>query len=436
MILTEEFERVISLIENTNDCIYVTGKAGCGKTTLLKHIQDVVYKQCVVVAPTGVAAINAGGTTIHKLFQLPLGVLTTSEVAKHGLNKASKQVLQALDLLIIDEVSMVRSDVMDAIDYRLRKARSIKEPFGGVQVVMFGDLYQLPPVVKSNEKELLASRYDKNFYFFNAEVFQEDAGFHVIELTKVFRQSDPQFIEILNGIRDYTITDDQLEDLAEIVDFTESKKVDDNALHIATHRRIVDEINSTQLGEAETTYEAEITGTFPSLSCDEELQLRVGARVMILVNDKMERYFNGTLGKVEQLKESSVVVMTDDGKLVELGTHQWVNYSYETSEKTDEDGNIKTVICKKEIGSCTQIPVTLAWAITVHKAQGLTFDNVVLHIKGTFAAGQLYVALSRCRSLQGIILDSYVTRRMIIKDKALKDFEKEQRRRGGKFGKI
>ena len=201
MILTEEFERVISLIENTNDCIYVTGKAGCGKTTLLKHIQEVVYKQCVVVAPTGVAAINAGGTTIHKLFQLPLGVLTTSEVAKHGLNKASKQVLQALDLLIIDEVSMVRSDVMDAIDYRLRKARSIKEPFGGVQVVMFGDLYQLPPVVKSNEKELLASRYDKNFYFFNAEVFQEETGFHVIELTKVFRQSDPQFIEILNGIR-------------------------------------------------------------------------------------------------------------------------------------------------------------------------------------------------------------------------------------------
>lgn len=436
-ILTEEFQKVIDLVEDTNDSILVTGKAGCGKTTLLKYlVENLDVKEAIVVAPTGVAAVNAGGATIHKQFMLPIGVLSYDELKKKRMPSHLADVLRTIDVLIIDEISMVRADMMDAIDYRLRRERHNEDPFGGVQVVMFGDLYQLAPVVRTEEKIALNARYGTNYNFFNAKVFQDAAGFHVVELTHIFRQSDPQFIDLLNHVRDYTVTEEELDLLSECVNIKKANEVDAKTLHLATHRDIVDKINTTQLGEPEREYKAEFKGNFPtsSCSCDETLKLRVGARIMMRVNNK-GFYHNGTLGEVVALQDNTITIKTDDGITATISRHTWKNYGYKVV-KNETDGVATTTIEKEEIGSCRQFPVSLAWAVTVHKAQGLTFDNVILHVKRIFAAGQLYVALSRCRTLQGITLDCYVTRRMIRKDEDLKAFEHEYTRRGGKYGII
>lgn len=426
MVLTEEMNKVMDLVENTNDNVFVTGKAGTGKTTFLKYLIKHTAKKYVIAAPTGIAAINAGGVTLHSLFGLPFKPITPTERLEYHFTEKRSDMLNQLDLLIIDEVSMVRPDVLDTIDRKLRWVRERTEPFGGVQVVMFGDLFQLPPVVKKEDRELLDEYYD-NYYFFNAIVWKR-TYFHVIELSKVFRQTDIAFIDVLNHIRNYKVTSEELDVLSELKDRKRSKQFDGDYIHICTHKNDVERINSEMLGEATHTFDYTMDGKFPesSIPCPLHLQLRVGARVMTIVNNPMDGYYNGTLGNIVEIgKEEITVQLANTKRKVKVKKNKWVN-----NEFILEDGEIVA----KEVGSCTQYPLTLAWAITIHKSQGLTFDKAVLHLARTFCPGQLYVALSRCRTLDGIVLDGYITKRMVITDYALTDFERTYKENGDCYG--
>lgn len=414
MTLTDEMKEAVDIISNTRNNVFITGKAGTGKTTLLKYLIENVKKEFVVAAPTGVAAINAGGATLHSIFNIPFEPhIPTSEV-KMNMNKNKIDVVFSLDVLIIDEVSMVRPDTIDYIDKKMQMCRNNNKPFGGAQIVMIGDLFQLPAVITRSEENVLR-RYYNGMHFFNAISFQKK-GFNIIELSHVFRQSDENFISLLNKIRDYSASEDELDALAELRNKKESKSFNGKSIHICTHRDIVDEINTTMLGKHTHSYKALLSGKFKesSIPCNEELRLRVGARVMILVNGKNQEFCNGTLGVITELNDFFITIITDDEREVILGKYEWFDYSY-----TVKDGKIEKV----KNGSCKQFPVTLAWAITVHKSQGLTFDNVVLHIDRSFTPGQVYVALSRCRTMEGIVSDSYITKRHIIANEELLNFE-------------
>ena len=426
MVLTEEMNKVMDLIENTDNNVFVTGKAGTGKTTFLKYLIKHTTKKYVIAAPTGIAAINAGGVTLHILFGLPFKPITPTERLEYHFTEKRSDMLNQLDLLIIDEISMVRPDVLDTIDRKLRWVRERTEPFGGVQVVMFGDLFQLPPVVRKEDRELLDEYYD-NYYFFNAVVWKR-TYFHVVELSKVFRQTDMIFIDVLNHIRNYKVTSEELDVLSELKDRKRSKQFDGDYIHICTHKADVERINSEMLGEATHTFDYVVDGKFPesSIPCPLHLQLRVGARVMTIVNNPMDGYYNGTLGNIVEIGNEEITVQLDNTKRkVKVKKNKWIN-----NEFVLEDGEIVA----KEVGSCTQYPLTLAWAITIHKSQGLTFDKAVLHLARTFCPGQLYVALSRCRTLDGIVLDGYITKRMVITDYALTDFERTYKENGDCYG--
>lgn len=406
------------LVRETKDNIFITGKAGTGKTTFLKYLVQNCDKALVVAASTGIAAINAGGVTIHSLLNIPLGPITPDVSMWSKFTKAKREVLQCMDLLIIDEVSMVRPDVMDAVDRRLRWVRGNAFPFGGVQIVMFGDLYQLPPVVKPEEKDVLKDLYD-DFFFFNAMVWK-NTGFHIIELEKIFRQTDERFIGILNDIRNNQLTSDDLDALSEVKDREVSEDYTDKHIHLCTHRNAASNINRTLLGEPTWSNAAQITDKFPesSMPCDLNLQLRVGARVMCLCNDTRKKCYNGMLGVVVRLAPNNVAVLMDNGEVIDFDAHKWANNQYAMKEGK---------LVAEEVGSCRQFPLTLAWALTIHKSQGLTFDKVALHVANVFCPGQLYVALSRCRTLDGIVSDAYITKRMIIPENALVDFERTYR---------
>lgn len=412
--MTDDMERVLSLVDNTNENIFVTGKAGSGKTTFLKALIRHTRKNCVVTAPTGVAAINAGGVTLHSFFGIPFGPISPHDFLDMKFTRKKIDMIQRIELLIIDEVSMVRPDVLDTVDRRMRYCCETDKPFGGAQVVMFGDPFQLPPVVRREETDALGKFYD-GYHFFNARVWRK-TWFHVIELSKVFRQSDPVFVSVLNKIRDYNVTSDDLDALGDIrrKDIG-SVRDDEGYIHICTHRRDVESINSERLGVATNTYKAVITGQFTESAapCDTTLKLRVGARVMALCNDTQHGYYNGMLGTVVSLCAKSVTARMDSGAKITFIPHKWSNMQYTLEGKA---------IVSKEVGSCSQIPLSLAWAVTIHKAQGLTFDKVIVHIARTFCPGQLYVALSRCRTMEGIISDAYITKRMIIPDKELTGF--------------
>ena len=415
MTLTNEMTQAFQLIEETKENLYITGKAGTGKTTLLKYIVSNTSKRVVVAASTGIAAINAGGATLHSLFNIPLGVQSPNDKMGGRFYPDKVALYQRIDTLIIDEISMVRPDTIDYIDRKLRLYRMRDEPFGGIQVVMFGDLYQLPPVLKKDEKDILLMFY-RGVYFFYAHVFLK-YGFRVIELNTVFRQSDSRFVEILNHIRNYKMTARDIEDLDVLRDRRESRNFDNDHIHICAFKKDVQKINSELLGQPTFQSGAVYAGDFPlnSTPCDGVLSLRVGARVMTTVNDPNHLYCNGSLGVVTSLAPGAVGVHLDTGNDIAVALYEWKAKEYKLV-----GDKIETI----DKGSCTQYPLTLAWAITIHKSQGLTFDKVSIHANNIFAPGQLYVALSRCRSMKGIITESFINNKHIIPDKELIAFEK------------
>lgn len=412
--LTNEMLEAINIIETTNQSLYITGKAGTGKTTFLRYIVSNIKKHFVIAASTGIAAVNAGGVTLHSLFNIPFGVLVESSDTQTSYRPDKAALFNAVDAIIIDEISMVRPDTLDFIDRTLRMYRSTDEPFGGVQIIMFGDLFQLPPVVKKDEEHILLQFY-RGPYFFYAHVFKE-GGFKMIELTHIFRQSDPKFIKILNDIREYNMTDDDIEELEALRNKSVSNNFDGQYVHLCSFRKDAQKINNEMLGTPTYVYKAILTGDFQpnAAPCDQDLPLRVGARVMMLVNDPMHVYYNGSLGFIVGLSKEIVTVKLDNGCQVAVQRAKWSNKEYKMI-----GGKIETI----EKGACEQFPVALAWAITIHKSQGLSLPYVVIHAKHVFAPGQLYVALSRCISLDGIAIDSFITKKHVLVDQRLVNFE-------------
>lgn len=408
------YDSVVEMVEKTNRSLFVTGKAGTGKTTLLRRIVQNEFKKAVVVAPTGVAAINAEGMTIHSFFQLPIDpVLPTAEsyrslIASQKIRSRKRSLFKEIELLIIDEVSMVRADLLDEIDAVLRHYRHRRDvPFGGVQVVFFGDLYQLPPVVTEAEMRIMGQYYN-SLYFFNAHVIQE-ARPVMVELDTIFRQKDKRFIELLAQIRNNSLTPEMFELIKSRLDTNYNYDEMGDSVVLTTHNAKADAVNQEQLSKLKTKirkFKAKIEDEFPEKSypTDGELELAVGARVMFVMNDKQpeKRFYNGMIGEIEEIGQDGVLVRAmDSGDKIEVGQETWENRVYDINKETNE-------IVEKTIGKFHQLPLRLAWAITIHKSQGLTFDKVVIDSSAAFASGQVYVAFSRCRTLEGITLTSLV----------------------------
>lgn len=407
----EIFELAESYVNHTSLSVFLTGKAGTGKTTFLKHITANTGKRFVVLAPTGVAAINAGGSTIHSFFQLPLcpylpdvkELITEYQMMDkfHGLKKERIKLIRSLELLIIDEVSMVRADLMDAIDMVLRRYRRNDRPFGGLQLLLIGDARQLSPVVTESERPYISQVYPSPF-FFHSKAFNK-LRIVTIELSKVYRQKDKEFLDILNAVRDNTLNMELLSKLNKRVGAVLSCK--EEPIRLTTHNRQAEEINETKLaalpGEC-SEFEAEIDGDFPESSYPAELliKLKAGAQVMFIRNDSEGDYYNGKIATVEKIqKDGRVVVKDPEGNHIPVGPVDWENVKYSLDPSSGE-------ILQNVTGVFRQIPLRTAWAITIHKSQGLTFDNVIIDVGSAFAFGQVYVALSRCRSLEGISLES------------------------------
>lgn len=424
--LTDEMRKAYEIIANSNDNVFITGKAGSGKTTFLKHLISNVNKKFIVTAPTGVAAINAKGVTLHSQFNIPIGFISPDTDPAKRYNKTLMEICRSFDVLVIDEISMVRPDVIDYIDRTLRMYRSSGVPFGGVQVVMLGDLFQLSPVVKQEEQKIMLNFYE-GFHFFFAAVWEEK-GFHIFEFTKVFRQNDDRLVKMLNNIREYIFTKEDKELLASLRDEATISDYNNGYVHLCSKRATVADINDRMLGEPDATYTSETKGEFSPSSkpCEDELKLRVGCRVMILVNDANKVYHNGSTGTVMGYDGAKVRVKLDNGLSVNIEKNTWREMEYKIV-----DGEVK----QYEKGSFTQFPLALAYACTIHKSQGLTFDKVALHVGHIFSPGQLYVALSRCRTLEGIAVDSLISKRHIIKDEQLVKFYTAIHKTGDYFNK-
>lgn len=441
----EKIEMLNRFVQNTDVHIFLTGKAGTGKTTFLRNLAANTYKRMVIVAPTGVAAINAGGVTIHSFFQLPFGPIipesqqvneTTSqqviETRSHGqnqsqsqkptfkLNKTKLKIMRSLDLLVIDEISMVRADLLDAIDAVLRKARHSSAAFGGVQLLMIGDIQQLAPVARPNEWELLQPYY-KSVYFFDSHVMQKNP-YICVELDHIYRQNDENFIRILNQVRNNKLDRINADILNEryLPDFNPEDK--DGYITLTTHNSQADEINEQKLSAIKSkmlTFKAEITGVFPenAYPTKENLELKVGAQVMFVKNDPSAEklYYNGKIGKIVSYDKDEGIAVQCDDEMINVTPVKWQNFEYTLNEETNE-------IEEKEIGSFTQIPLKTAWAITIHKSQGLTFEKVILNAEMAFAHGQVYVALSRCTSLKGLVLKSKIQNNILFNDNTINSF--------------
>lgn len=417
-----EFQDALNLVKYTRQSLFLTGKAGTGKSTFLRYVTDNVKKKYVVLAPTGIAAINAGGSTLHSFFKLPFHPLLPDDpnlsLQKGRIHeffkytKPHRKLLEQLELIIIDEISMVRADIIDTVDRILRVySRNLREPFGGKQLLLVGDAFQLEPVVKSDEREILA-RFYPNPYFFSARVFGQ-IDLVSIELKKVYRQSDPTFISVLDHIRGGTVGAADLQLLNTRYGVTISPTADrerDLYITLATRRDNVDYINERRLAELPgepKTFRGEIRGDFPesSLPTQLELVLKPGAQIIFIKNDYERRWVNGTIGTVNgfDMDGSTLYITTDDGRECDVKRESWRNIRYTYNEE-------KKQVEEEELGTFTQFPVRLAWAITVHKSQGLTFSRAVIDFTGgVFAGGQTYVALSRCTSLEGIRLKKPVS---------------------------
>ncbi|MVM32745.1 AAA family ATPase [Spirosoma sp. HMF4905] len=424
--VNEKLALAHNFVLHTNQNIFLTGKAGTGKTTFLQQIKQLSAKRLAVVAPTGVAAINAGGVTIHSLFQLPFGPLTPGTTQREGkkFNKEKINLLRTLDLLVIDEISMVRADVLDGIDEVLRRYRSNSGPFGGVQLLLIGDMQQLPPVIKDDEWELLQPYYDTG-YFFSSRALRQ-TPYVSIELTHIYRQSDQRFISLLNSIREKTVTQAQLADLNQryVPDFNPNDT--EGYITLSTHNTTAQQINSTKLQSLKKplrTFTATVEGDFPAHAYPTEvsLDLKVGAQVMFVKNDiaREKLYYNGKIGQITDIDEDVIYVKSQqDGEVITVYPADWTNIKYTLDPATKE-------IKGEPIGTFKQFPLKLAWAITIHKSQGLTFEKAIIDASAAFAHGQVYVALSRCKTLDGLVLRSPIPSHSIKTELKLEDFHEQ-----------
>ena len=436
--LSEAASYTLRFINQTHRSVFLTGKAGTGKTTLLREIINSTHKNTVVVAPTGIAALNAGGVTIHSMFQLPFGGFipdnsmpqfsdsikfeTKATLRRHfkmsGLKKA---VIRNMELLIIDEVSMLRADLLDAIDFMMQTVRKSSSPFGGVQVLFIGDLLQLPPVIRNEEWETLRHYY-KGKFFFHSQVIQQNPPLY-IELSKIFRQTDNRFISVLNNLRNNQISPADIQMLNAFVQPDFDLKANKGYITLTTHNAKADAMNTQALADLKgklISYKPEIVGDFPDkiYPLDALLELKVGAQVMFVKNDSSfeKHYFNGKMGLIQSLSAHEILVhFPDENKTIEVEKYEWQNIRYKVDEMTKE-------IEEEVLGTFVQYPIKLAWAITVHKSQGLTFDKAALDVSQVFLPGQAYVALSRLRSLDGLILLSPLRMNGISNDQEVMDY--------------
>lgn len=415
----------------TNRILFITGKAGTGKTTFLHRLKEESKKQIAVVAPTGVAAINAGGTTMHSFFQLPFSpFIPTPEgrkdlIAKLKMFSQKRSVIRELELLVIDEISMVRADLLDAMDTVLRHVRYKDEPFGGVQVIFIGDMFQLSPVAKQDDLQILSQFYD-GIYFFNSHVLQQISMLY-IEFDTIFRQSNETFISLLNEIRNNSLSENGLQLLQSRYNpgFVPPKK--ETYITLTTHNAKADAINSQELEKIKSEtkrYKAIIRGDFPerNFPVEEILELKVGAKVMFMKNDTetVRRFYNGKIGVISEMHDDYVTIKCpEDDESIDLSPMLWENVSYTVNKET-------TQLEESIDGTFIQLPLRLAWAITIHKSQGLTFDKVIVDASAAFAPGQVYVALSRCRTLEGIVLKSHIDKRSLLNDVEIHDFSQTQ----------
>lgn len=420
----EELRRAWQIVESTGINIFLTGKAGTGKTTFLRTLKEKLPKRMIVVAPTGIAAVNAKGVTIHSFFQLPLSPFVPgssfqgNQRSHFRFSKQKINIIRSIDLLVIDEISMVRADLLDAVDDALRRFRRSRLPFGGVQLLMIGDLQQLAPVVKDDEWSMLSKYYD-TMYFFGSHALRQ-TPYATIELKQVYRQSDERFLSILNKVRANKVDAETLAQLNSryIPNFQPPKG--DSYIQLTTHNAKAHDTNRMKLmmlpGQP-YTFKATVEGEFPELSypTDETLTLKVGAQVMFVKNDSSggHRYYNGMICTITRFTEDGFTVTdSDNGTEIEVGRETWENNRYVLNEETKE-------ITEQLEGTFTQFPVKTAWAITIHKSQGLTFDRAIIDVQWSFSHGQTYVALSRCKTLEGIVLSAPITHNAIINDSAV-----------------
>ena len=444
--MIEKDERFIlaeRYVEETGISVFLTGKAGTGKTTFLKEIVRQTSKRFAVVAPTGVAAINAGGVTIHSFFQLPLcpflpdvkELVTEYQMPERmrSLRKDRVKILRTLDLLVIDEISMVRADILDAVDDSLRRYRRSDKPFGGVQLLMIGDIQQLPPVVKDAEKPFMEQVYPSPF-FFNSKALRR-LPYVTIELEKVHRQSDKEFLDILNEVRSGRPGDEALKKLNTRLDPDFTPPDNERWIRLTTHNAQADSVNNAKMealkGKA-CVFKAAIDGIFPenAYPAETDLRLKEGAQVMFIRNDTsgQARYYNGKIATVEKVKPQ-LIVRDEGGDSIVVTPEKWENIRYGLN---DESGEIEGIV----EGTFEQMPLRPAWAVTIHKSQGLTFDNVIIDAGAAFSFGQVYVALSRCRTLEGIVLTTPITRRCTFTSEEVTSFENSQESAEGVKAKL
>ncbi|VAW60122.1 DNA repair and recombination protein, putative helicase [hydrothermal vent metagenome] len=421
-----ELQLANDFVKYTDHNIYLTGKAGTGKTTFLHRLKESSPKRMIVTAPTGVAAINAGGVTLHSFFQMPFGPFIPGSDAHQQtqhrkINKEKISIIKSLDLLVIDEISMVRADLLDGVDAILRRYKHRDRPFGGVQLLMIGDLHQLSPVIKDDEWALLKPYYDTGYFFSSNALKQTDMV--SIELKHIYRQSDAHFIELLNKVRDNRLDAQSFQVLntRHIPDF--KPKDGENYITLTTHNRLADDINCQRMDSLHLkpfVFKAEIEGDYPEniYPTAEELTLKEGAQVMFVRNDSStdKKYFNGKIGKIVQIgKEGVSVKCPGDSANIFVEEVTWENIRYTLDEETKE-------ISEKLIGSFHQVPLRMAWAITIHKSQGLTFEHAIIDAHAAFSHGQVYVALSRCKTFEGMVLSTPVSQRAVKTDRTVSQF--------------